>query len=178
MAATPADPAGSDFGCVAALSTRTTTAEVRFCHLLPRSLWHFPQCAPTPTANRHFGQNGKTRTPGGRDRDMPPTPPRLASANNYSHTTSRAPFWNAMFERCQFLTFDPVFQVLLCGCSENSRLAQRHPKVFIRYIDVGHGGCDSLARFPVRNSFAECNTPLISAHGALSCMPCSLLVTY
>ena len=34
-----------------------------------------------------------------------------------------------------------------CGCSESSRLAQRHPKVFIRYIDVGHGGCDSLARF-------------------------------
>ena len=27
------------------------------------------------------------------------------------------------------------------------RLAQRHPKVFIRYIDVGHGGCDSFARF-------------------------------
>ena len=47
---------------------------------------------------------------------------------------------------CQFMTFGPVFKVLLWGCSESSRLAQRHPKVFIRYIDVGHGGCDSLAR--------------------------------
>ena len=33
------------------------------------------------------------------------------------------------------------------GRSESSRLAQRHPKVFMRYIDFGHGGCDSLARF-------------------------------
>ena len=78
---------------------------------------------------------------------MPPIAPRLASANNHGPTAARAPCWNVIFARCQFLTFDPVFQVLLCGCSESSRLAQRHPKVFIRYIDVGHGGCDSLARF-------------------------------
>ena len=38
MAAAPADNAGGAFGCVAALSTRTTTAEVRFCHRSPRSL--------------------------------------------------------------------------------------------------------------------------------------------
>jgi len=38
MAAPPADPAGGDFGCVAASSTRTTTAEVSAGHRFPRSL--------------------------------------------------------------------------------------------------------------------------------------------
>ena len=78
---------------------------------------------------------------------MPPTPPRLVSAKIHSPSASRAPCWNAIPARFQILTFDPVFQVLLCGCSESSCLAQRHPKVFLRYIDVGHGGCGSLARF-------------------------------
>ena len=38
MAAAPAEFAGGDFGCVAALSTRTTTAEVSAGHRFPRSL--------------------------------------------------------------------------------------------------------------------------------------------
>ena len=38
MAVAPVDPAGGGNLGVAALSTRTTTAEVRFCHRSPRSL--------------------------------------------------------------------------------------------------------------------------------------------
>ena len=38
MAATPANPAGGGNFGVAALPTRTTTAEVRFCHRSPRYL--------------------------------------------------------------------------------------------------------------------------------------------
>ena len=75
MAAAPADPAGGGNFGVAALSTRTTTAEVRFCHRPPGSLWHFPPCSPISTANRHLGQNGETRTPGGaRSRCSPDCP--------------------------------------------------------------------------------------------------------
>ena len=36
---------------------------------------------------------------GGRDPDMPPTPPRLASANNHADTTPPAPCWNATCRR-------------------------------------------------------------------------------
>ena len=56
----------------------------------------------------------------------------LASASTKTRPphAARAPCWNAIFARCQFLAFYPVFQVLPCGCSESSRLAQRHPKVF------------------------------------------------
>ena len=69
------------------------------------------------------------------------------SSSLYAQSSGPRPLLECHLRTLPFLTFDPVFQVLLCGCSESSRLAQRHPKVFIRYIDVGHGGCDSLARF-------------------------------
>ena len=107
MAAAPADPAGGVGFGVAALPTRTTTAEVRFCHRPPRSLWHFPPCAPTPTANRHFGQIANILTPGrgwgaggGRGRAIPmfpPIVPRLASANNRAPTAVRAPTSTGVF---------------------------------------------------------------------------------
>ena len=68
-------------------------------HHFPRSLWHFPPCAPTPTANRHFGQSWDKRTPvGGRIPDMPPTPPRLASSKiHLPPRTSRAPCPDGIF---------------------------------------------------------------------------------
>ena len=93
-----------------------------------------------------LGSVGTHGRRGGRDPDVPPIAPRVTSAKKQSPNTARAPCSNDIFARFQILTFDPVFQVLLCGCSESSRFAQRQPKVFRRYIGVGHGVCDSLAR--------------------------------
>ena len=140
----------------------------------------FPLTFPTmfPNANRQspLWTLGKTLTyllRGERDPDVPPIAQRLVSAKYTSPSHGPRPLLECHLRTLPCLTFQScVPGAPCCGCSESSRLAQRHPKVFIRYSDVGHGGCDSLARFPVRNSFPECNTPLISAHGALSSTPC------
>ena len=73
---------------------------------------------------------------------MHPTPPCLARAKKRPPSTPRAPCWNVIFARCHFWRLVLCSKCSFCGCSESSRLAQRHPNVFIRYIDVGHGGCD------------------------------------
>ena len=63
MAATPAAFAGGGGRAAAASSTGTTIVEVSAGHRSPRSLWRLQPCAPTPTPNRHFGQNPNIRTP-------------------------------------------------------------------------------------------------------------------
>ena len=171
IAATPsAFAGGGGRRAAAASSTGTTIAEVSAGHRSPRSLWHFPPFSPTPTANRHFGQKWETRTPGGGAIPMCPRRPHVLRAQKHGALTLLAPLVSLLECHLRTLPFltcsNPVFQVLLCGCSESSCLAQRHPKVPIRYIDVGHGGCDSLTRFSGKKSFPERNTPLISAHGA------------
>jgi len=93
MAATFADPAGGGGRGVAASSTGTTTAEAIFfiviVSLVPFGIsHHVPQRQP-PIATL-----GKTPTyllQGGRNPDLPPTSPRLASAKTRSPHTPRAP---------------------------------------------------------------------------------------
>ena len=107
------------------------------------------------TANRHFGQNANKLTPGGartrcspdcptsceRKKNGPLTRPTPLVGMPSSHDAAKFPR-SVLCSRCSFVA---VLHAALRA--ESSRLVQRHPKVFLRYIGVGHDGCDSLARF-------------------------------
>ena len=97
----------------AASSARTTTAEVSAGHRSPRPLWRFPPFAPTPTANRHFGQNGNTQTPGGAQSRCSPDCPASCERKNTVPSRSPRPLFECHLRTLPFLTFDPVIQVLL-----------------------------------------------------------------
>jgi hypothetical protein len=102
MAATPGAFAGGGGRAAAASSTGTTIAEVSAGHLslVPFDIsHHVPQRQPPIVTLGKVGTHGLR---GGRDPDMPPTPPRLASVNNRGPTAARAPCWNVIFARCHF----------------------------------------------------------------------------
>ena len=103
---------------------------------------------------------------------MPPTPPRLVSEKKRSPSAPRTPYRNAIFARCQILTFDPVFQVLLVAVLRIFASPSATPKCSSGTSTLGTAVATRSHDVEVRNSFPECNTPLISAYGALSSTPC------
>ena len=117
MAATPGAFAGGGGGdcaaAAAASSTRTTTAEVRTGHRSPCSIWHFPPCSPTSTANRHFGQNANMHTPGGARSRCSPDCSASCERENTVPSRGPRPLLECHLRTFPFLTSNPVFQVIL-----------------------------------------------------------------
>ena len=112
FAATPGSFAGGR-GCAAAESpTGTTIAEVSAGHLslVPCDIsHHVPQRQPLTVT---LGKMGTDELRGGRDPDMPWTPPRYASSKKHFPPLP-APLLECHLRTLPFLTFDPLFQVLL-----------------------------------------------------------------
>ena len=132
MDATPADPAGGGARALTASTTSTATAQVSVDvkPSRPRAIFHHvSQLHPSITS---LGSALTYLSPGERDPDVPPIAPRLASMHNRAPTAARSRPRSKLSSRRQILAFGAVFRVLICACSESSRLAQRHPKVCFR----------------------------------------------
>ena len=113
MAATPGAFAGGGGRAAAASSTGTTTAEVSAGHLslVPFDIsHHVPQRQP-PIAT--LGKMGTHGLRGGRDPDMSPDCPTSCERKNTRPSRGPRPLLECHLRTLPFLTFDPVFQVLL-----------------------------------------------------------------
>ena len=132
MDATPADPAGGGDRASAASSTSTAAAEVSATHRFTRRSAIFCPVSQLHPSIMSLGSVGTYGRRGGRDPDVPPIAPRLASMHNRAPTAARSRPRSKLPSRRQILAFGAVFRVLICACSESSRLAQRHPKVCFR----------------------------------------------
>ena len=137
----------------------------------------FPLTFPTicPNVNRQpplWAKLGQTDSGGGA---IPTCPrrPRVLRAQKNTPLTLPAPLVGMSSSHvaisdvpilCSRCSFVAVLRVLASPSAT--------PKCLSGTSTWGTAAATRSHDFPVRNSFPECNTPLISAHGALSSTPC------